>query len=83
MLHVHRKTRRASLTCAELPWFSMASIATRIMASLGDIKISRLIMPTVIVVVLVLVVRWATAPPKPLGAVMEKIDKEHLFEVST
>ena len=52
--------------------------------SLWDIKISKLLTPTVVVIVLVVVVRWMTRPPQPLGAVMEVVgEKEHLFEVKS
>ena len=52
------------------------------MASLGEIKMSKLATPTAILILLIVVIYWATSPSeKPMGAVMETIENEHVFQV--
>ena len=53
-----------------------------LMASLGEIKMSKLATPTAILILLIVVIYWATSPSeKPMGAVMETIENEHVFQV--
>ena len=52
------------------------------MTSLGEIKMSKLATPTVILILLIVVIYWVTSPSeKPMGTVMETIENEHVFQV--
>ncbi len=59
----------------------MGSLVTRWLNDLGQMKMSRLITPVVVLVIVILVIRWASTPAPP-GVVMEVNDGgDHVFKV--